>query len=95
MSCEHIGFEANVQIERITEVDGGPVVGYAADITIRCAMCQEPFCFRGLPLGVNQLSPTTSLDGATLRAPIHPMSDPTTGIGLLGFGVQVRGDEGS
>lgn len=37
--------------------------------------------------GLSQLAPTGSFDGLTLTAPIHPMSDPTAGIGLPGFSV--------
>ena len=31
-----------------------------------------------------------AFDGTTLHAPIHPMSDPTTGIGLPGLNVTLR-----
>lgn len=95
MLCEHVNFETAAEIARLTDVEGGPVVGYTVDIRIRCSDCEEPFCFRGLPMGMSQLAPTSSFDGTVLTAPIHPVSDPTTGIGLLGFSVQIRdGDDG-
>lgn len=89
--CEHHEFSALVDVARLTDIDGGPVTGYSADLTIECADCHEPMCFRGLPLGLSQLGPTMSLDGTRLTAPIHPISDPTAGIGLPGFSVEVSG----
>lgn len=86
-TCVHEDFACLVEVNRLTDVEGGPVVGYSADIRIECAHCHEPFCFRGVPLGLSQFAPTGSFDGQTLTAPIHPMSDPTAGIGLLGFSV--------
>lgn len=91
MACEHNEFESIVDIARLTDDDGGPVVGYQAEIKVRCSECGEPFCWRGLGLGMSHMEPRVSVDGTELRAPIHPMSDPTTGIGLPGFDVRVRG----
>lgn len=90
MACEHLDFAVLAEVERITETDDGPVVGYSATFQVECVACHEPFCFRGVPLGLSQLAPTQSLDGTRLTTPIHPMSDPTAGIGLLGFSVQVQ-----
>jgi hypothetical protein len=91
--CEHESFEADVAVNRHTEVDDGPVIAYSVDLTVRCAVCLAPFCFRGPAVGVSQMEPMVSLDGTELRAPIHPMSDPTTGIGLLGFHLRIHDDE--
>lgn len=96
MTCAHESFVVLGDVARLTETDDdGPVIAYSIAITVECADCHEPFCFRGLSLGVSQLSPTQSLDGTTLTAPIHPMSDPTTGIGLPGIGVTIRDGSGS
>ena len=88
--CVHENFALLGEVARLTQTDDGPVAGYSIDLTVECAHCHEPFCFRGLPLGMSQLAPTQSLDGTTLTAPIHPMSDPTAGLGLLGFSVEVH-----
>ena len=91
--CVHEDFACLVDVNRLTDIEDGPVQGYSASIRIECAQCHEPFCFRGVPLGLSQLAPTQSLDGTELRTPIHPMSDPTPGIGLLGFSVRVTPPE--
>jgi hypothetical protein len=93
MICEHPDFAVMAEVERITKTDDGPVVGYSATFQVECTSCHEPFCFRGVPLGLSQLAPTQSLDGTRLTAPIHPMSDPTAGVGLLGFSVEVHSEE--
>lgn len=93
--CVHMDFGVHADVARLTEVDGGPVVGYCVDVKVECADCGEPFCWRGVPLGVSQLAPTVSVDGTVLTAPIHPMSDPTTGIGLIGFRVTTYEGEAS
>lgn len=87
--CAHENFAANVAVNRITDTEGGPVGGFLADITVSCADCDEPFCWRGLPMGLSHLAPTASLDATVMTAPLHPMSDPTTGIGMPGFNVKV------
>lgn len=95
MSCEHEDFAAIAEVARVTNTEGGPVEGYMLELRVECAACHEPFCFRGLPLGLSHLSPTGSLDGTVLTAPIHPMSDPTSGIGLPGFHVTEYRKEGA
>lgn len=73
--CTHAEFTANAEVQRITDSGQIPiVVSYAADITVRCAHCGEPFAFVGLPGGVSPLQPTVSVGGCTLRAPIRPQS---------------------
>lgn len=89
-ACPHEDFWADVAVQRLTEVEGGPVTAFYAEIKVKCVQCGEPFCFRGVPLGLSQLAPTMSFDGTELSAPIHPMSDPTIGIGTLGFSVRFR-----
>lgn len=72
MSCEHDGFQAQVNVIRLSEKEGGPITGYTADVTIKCAKCGLPFRFIGLPYGVLRGQPTLSADGLELRAPIEP-----------------------
>lgn len=71
MSCDHLIFEASVDVLRLTETEGGPVTGYAADIRVRCVDCGEHFTFLG-PAGLSRAAPMVSVDGLELRAPIVP-----------------------
>lgn len=87
-TCTHEDFEARVDVQRLTDVEGGPVTAFVAEVSLHCAACSEPFCFRGVPLGLSHLAPTMSFDGTVLSAPIHPMSDPTVGIGSPGYSVR-------
>jgi hypothetical protein len=89
--CPHENFAAAVEVNRLAEVEGGPVTGYSADITVRCADCDEPFRWIGCPAGLSPAQPMVSVDEATLRAPIRPASaDPDFGLGIPGFAVGYR-----
>lgn len=69
--CQHMTFTAEVNVNRLSEVEGGPVTGFSADIRIQCSDCQRPFSFRGVPLGLYHDKPSVSVDGLELRAPIE------------------------
>lgn len=71
--CDHPVFESRVEVSRLTSSDGGPVTGYAADITIRCRACGLPFRFLGLPCGLSPEQLMVSVLGDELRAPIEPV----------------------
>lgn len=75
MRCEHHDFAANVEVGRIQDGEGGPVVKYMADVRIVCADCGTPFRFIGLPSGVDYKSPMVSVNGEELRAPIAPQGE--------------------
>jgi len=70
--CQHEHFAAHVEVNRLTDAEGGPVTGYAADITVRCAACGQPFEWIGVPGGLSPGQPMCSVDRTELRAPIHP-----------------------
>lgn len=70
MTCVHFGFLATGDVNRLTDSDGGPVTGYAADIRIKCADCGLPFVFVGVPFGSSPNQPMVSVDGQELRAPL-------------------------
>jgi hypothetical protein len=90
-ACEHREFEAMVEINRLSEIPGGPVVNYFADITVNCAECGEPFRWTGVPAGVSPARPTCSVDERQLHAPLRPASaDPDFGLGLPGYAIQFR-----
>ena len=91
LPCPHANFEAMVGVNRITESDDGPVVGYSADIKAWCRDCDEPFRWIGPPVGVSPAHPAVSIDHTTLRAPLRPASsDPDFGLGLPGFSMRVE-----
>lgn len=70
--CEHLRFSTQASVFRLTDADGGPVTGYALDLTVKCDGCGLPFRFLGLPFGSHPLEPRLSADSETLRAPIEP-----------------------
>jgi hypothetical protein len=91
MACEHEHFKAQVDVNRITVAEGGPVAGFYADVRVCCNDCDEPMVFRGLPIGMGQGRPHMSVDGTEARLPILPQSaDPHFGLGLAGFAARVR-----
>lgn len=93
--CEHEDFAAVVEINRITGDDGGPVIGYSADIKVNCLHCGEPFQWMGLEAGMQPHRPMCSVDGTLLVAPLRPASAPEGfGLGLPGYTVRgyVRDD---
>ncbi len=67
--CEHKEFEANVEVNRIEDVQK-----FAADVHIVCRDCKTPFRFLGLPGGVSLSHPTVSIDAIEARLPIAPGS---------------------
>jgi len=72
MRCEHHNFAGKVSVYRLTRGDDGPVTGYTADVTIRCADCNLPFRFLGMQAGSHPSEPRVSVDGQELRAPLEP-----------------------
>lgn len=91
-ACPHEDFEANVEVNRLTKADDDPtVIGYSADITVRCVACQEPFRWTGLRAGYSPHRPMCSVDETTLVAPLRPASaDPDFGMGIPGYAVSYR-----
>jgi hypothetical protein len=88
LACEHEDFEAVVEVNRVTKVEGGPVTGYSADIRVRCLNCGEPFRWTGLRAGLSPARPMCSIDETVLVAPLRPASaDPDFGMGLPGYAV--------
>lgn len=71
-ACPHEKFTARVEVTRLADREGGPVAGYAADITVGCIDCGLPFAWAGVPGGVSPGQPACSADLLELRAPIEP-----------------------
>jgi hypothetical protein len=91
-ACEHLDFNASVEVARLTKSDDDPtVIGYDTTITVWCANCAEPFRWIGVQAGMSSGRPMCSVDETELRAPIRPASaDPDFGLGLPGFAVTWR-----
>lgn len=71
-ACKHEDFMANVNVGRFSEKDGGPIDSYCADITVKCAQCEMPFRFLGVPHDYSFNKPTVDILALELRAPIYP-----------------------
>ena len=70
--CEHFNFHVQANVMRLSEVIGGPITGYAVDLTVKCTDCGLPFRFKGLPFGSHRNEPRLSADAEELLAPIEP-----------------------
>ncbi len=71
-NCEHMNFKTTCKVIRLTDVEGGPVTGYTAEIRIFCADCRMPFQFLGTDIGYSDQIPKTNFAGSELRIPIKP-----------------------
>jgi hypothetical protein len=92
-ACPHENFTATVEINRLTNDPGTAVIGYNADIKVRCADCDEPFRWVGVQAGLSPARPMCSVGETELRAPLRPASsDPDFGLGLPGFAVTWQGE---
>lgn len=88
-ACPHENYACVVTVGRLSEVDGGPITNYSAEVKVTCAECGEPFRFIGTPAGISSDFPTVDVAETTLFAPIAPRSaDPDFGLGLPGFSVR-------
>lgn len=90
-ACDHEDFAATVEVNRVTSREGGPVVGYSADIRVNCVGCGEPFRWTGLKSGLSPRMPMCSPDETEMRAPLRPASsDPDFGLEIPGFAINYR-----
>ena len=70
MKCEHLDFEARVDVYRITEGEDGPVSQFAADVVVTCKGCGEGFGFRGPPAGHSWNEPRCQIDAKKITLPL-------------------------
>lgn len=70
--CEHLRFIGQVNVYRLSDVEGGPITGFTTGIEVKCADCGVPFRFKGIPFGSHPAEPRLRVDGEELRAPIEP-----------------------
>jgi hypothetical protein len=98
--CQHEDFEAMVEVARITDGPDEDVVGFAAEVTIVCAVCRRSMGFRGLTPGMPASEPGVTPDALTARLPlISPEELDTLGplaamqmpSGVAGFTMRIAG----
>ena len=88
-TCKHENFHANVSIARLAiDEAGDKIVGFSADITIKCRDCNLPFEFIGLPMGYTPFQPACSVDSLEARMPIKPKGESVSHEGLAGFTIR-------
>lgn len=80
---EHHNFESHVAINRLEDTGQ-----FAADVHIRCADCNLPFQFLGLPTGLNSEGAAVSVDATEARLAIAPYDDANTILGKLPKGLK-------
>jgi hypothetical protein len=90
--CPHENFAAQVDVNRLTRGEDGPINGFVADVRIQCADCDEVFRFMGVEAGHMPDRPMVSVDEKEIHLPIRPAtSDPDFGLGIPGYAIrQVR-----
>lgn len=72
IGCEHERFQAKVDVNRLTKVEGGPVTGYVAEVTVWCLDCAKKFQFLGLEPGYDTQGARVSLDGLEANLALLP-----------------------
>lgn len=90
MSCEHLTFEAAVDVHRI-EDEPGKVGAFMADVRVRCSACQQQFQFLGLDQGLSIGGAAVSYDRTEAHLTISPDGLPPTSKGVRGFGIKRTG----
>ena len=67
LDCQHESFRATVNVVRL--LDSGR---FSADVRVNCDRCGEPFCFAGLPVGLDLDGAAVSVDHQEARIAIYP-----------------------
>lgn len=87
-ACEHENFQVVANIARCTRSDDDPtVVVYYCELRVHCTVCDKPFEFIGLPMGLSPGQPRCSVDGTEARMPIKPVGEQMP-LDVMGFGVE-------
>lgn len=86
--CDHKNFVVNADIARCTRSEeDDTVVAYYCELHVKCTVCDKPFEFIGLPMGMSPGQPMCSVDGQEARMPIKPVGE-SMPIDVMGFGVK-------
>lgn len=81
--CKHMDFAASVLVNRLEDTGR-----FMADVSIRCAHCNEPFQFLWLKPGLDMAGAAVDLEGTELRVAILPSSQMMSPIQRIMSGVQ-------
>jgi hypothetical protein len=93
-ACEHPSFVADVNMVRLTGgVEGGPLVGLYAEVSVACADCGEPVRWRGLNVGLSSLGPMAAFGLEVAHLPGFFADDPSLGLTGAGFVLRPFADE--
>ena len=92
MSCPHENFLANVNVNRLTDKDGGPVNSYNCELTVVCADCGLNFRFICPDYGMLPDRPSISPDGQELRVYCEPSDGSLTINKRMGFKIRPPDD---
>lgn len=86
--CQHMNFAATVNVGRhLDDKTATYVIGYSAEVHIKCAMCGKPFQFLGLPMGVDNQGARVSVDGLEARLAISPEGVQPSPINRMQFNI--------
>lgn len=72
--CPHLNVAASIEVNPLTDEEGGGVSTHQASIVMACADCGKDFHFVGVPEGMSYRRPMASAGGKRLIAPIAPGS---------------------
>ena len=84
--CDHMGFEAQVDVNRLEDTQDGEAIRCMVDLHIQCAACHSPLCF-ALPLGLDLTQGATMSVDATEARLAASIGIPRA-LGLRGFTVR-------
>lgn len=87
MDCEHLEFEAHVDINRITDDADKHVLYLSVELNIKCKECHKAMLFNGMPMGLSPYHPATDVDGVTARLPME-IPERSVPQNLAGFSVK-------
>jgi len=93
MACEHGEFHTDVSVIRLGGQPGQMPNRYLAEVRVRCAQCDKPFRFRGLPMGLGLDGAAVSGDGQEVRLAIAPVDEVIEPCDVRGFTVKGPDDE--
>lgn len=88
MDCPHMNFRADVRVGRhLDDKTETHVIGYSAEINVKCQECGKPFQFLGLPMGVDTHGARVSVDGLEARLAISPQGVQPSPINRMQFNI--------
>lgn len=92
--CDHENFAAEVDVNRLPQKEGGPVKRWCAEVRIKCADCELPFRFIGLPAGLDLNGAATSVNAEEARLAMAPKGQVISVLegGVSGFSIRNEGN---